>query len=73
MSDEVDSPPLLPAVRLVFGLDRLCRTCKGRGLTVAGDPPWREVPAQPGQITLAQRGKGPARACSKCSGTGVTS
>ena len=73
MSDEVGTAAMFPADRLVFGLDRPCRTCKGRGLTVAGDPPWREVPAQPGQITLAQRGKGPARACSKCSGTGVTS
>ena len=72
MSDEVGTAPLFPADRLTFGLDRECRACKGRGLTVAGHPPWAERPAQPGQIALATRGKGPARACRKCSGTGIT-
>ena len=72
MSDEVGTAPLFPADRLTFGLDRECRTCKGRGLTVAGDPPWRERPAHPAECELARRGKGPARACRKCSGTGIT-
>jgi len=71
MVDEVGTAAMFPADRLTFGLDRECRACKGRGLVTQLDAVTIR-PATPGELILAQRGKGPARACRKCSGTGIT-
>jgi hypothetical protein len=71
MADEVGTAAMFPADRLTFGLDRECWRCKGRGLAVVVDAVTIR-PAGPKEIILAQRGKGPARACRHCSGTGIT-
>lgn len=56
--------------RLVFGVDRVCQTCWGRGFTVREK--WIIRPAFPSEIAAQNRhGKRKLTTCTTCLGAGI--